>query len=124
MAGRGSGAAQCQDHERLLPEGLATPNNYVWSINRVSDRASVGMLWIAAIEKPTPHSWIYNLEIDAPFRRHGYAEQAMIKLESEVRRLGLGQIRLHVFGHNSAARPLYEKPGYGPTNIVMVKRLT
>jgi RimJ/RimL family protein N-acetyltransferase len=49
--------------------------------------------------------------------------QAMTKLEGEAKRLGLDRIGLHVFGHNSAARPLYEKLGYVPTNINMVKHL-
>ena len=113
-----------EEHERLLPQGLATPNHRLWSITRTNDRASVGMLWIAVIEKPTPRAFIYNIEIDAPFRRHGFAMQAMTKLEDEVRSLGLDQIGLHVFGHNAAARPLYEKLGYEPTNIVMTKHLT
>ena len=63
-------------------------------------------------------TWYYFL-----CRRRGYAEQAMLALEKEARRMGAGTIRLHVFGHNSAARPLYEKLGYYPTNIVMAKDL-
>ncbi len=47
----------------------------------------------------------------------------MIRLEVEARRLNLEAIRLHVFGHNTAARPLYEKLGYEPTNINMFKSL-
>jgi ribosomal protein S18 acetylase RimI-like enzyme len=40
-----------------------------------------------------------------------------------ARRMGAETIRLHVFGHNTAARPLYVKLGYEPTNIVMAKPL-
>jgi ribosomal protein S18 acetylase RimI-like enzyme len=112
-----------EEHERLLPLGLATPNNHLWSITRASDREQVGILWMAVVDKPTPHAFIYNIEIHGPFRRHGFAEQAMTKLEGEARRLGLDRIGLHVFGHNSAARPLYEKLGYLPTSINMVKHL-
>ncbi|HEX9095919.1 MAG TPA: GNAT family N-acetyltransferase, partial [Candidatus Dormibacteraeota bacterium] len=83
-----------------------------------------GMIWLGVVQKPTPSAFIYNIEIYPQFRRRGYAEQAMLKLEEEVRRLGLEAIRLHVFGHNTAARPLYEKLGYLPTNIQMLKRLT
>jgi ribosomal protein S18 acetylase RimI-like enzyme len=41
-------------------------------------------------------------------------EEAIDKSRAET-------IRLHVFGHNAAARPLYVKLGYEPTNIVMAK---
>ena len=43
--------------------------------------------------------------------------------EAEVRRLGLYGIGLHVFGHNSGARLLYERLGYRTTNINMFKSL-
>jgi ribosomal protein S18 acetylase RimI-like enzyme len=109
---------------RLLPQGLATPEHVLWSITRRSDRQPVGVLWIQAMQKPKPIAFIYNIEIFAEFRRRGHAEQAMRLLEEEARRRGLEGIRLHVFGHNSAARPLYEKLGYVPTNIQMLKRLT
>jgi len=113
-----------EEFERLLPQGTATPNNWLWSITRSSDRQQVGILWMAVIEKPTPRAFIYNIEIHAPFRRHGFATQAMTRLEDEAQRLGLDRIGLHVFGHNKAARPLYEKLGYVATNINMSKRLT
>jgi ribosomal protein S18 acetylase RimI-like enzyme len=44
--------------------------------------------------------------------------------EDEARRLGVDTIRLHVFGHNTRARPLYDKLGYEPTNIMMSKTLS
>jgi len=112
-----------QEHERLLPQGLATPNHQLWSITRASDHKPVGVLWIEAQQSPVPTAFIYNVEIYPEYRRRGYAEQAMTNLEDAARRMGLRQIRLHVFGHNSAARPLYEKLGYEPTNIMMAKQL-
>jgi len=76
------------------------------------------------MQTPRPSAFIYNIEIHPQFRRHGYATQAMLKVEGEARRLGAETIRLHVFGHNTAARPLYEELGYVPTNINMAKSLT
>ena len=111
------------EHEELLPQGLATPNHHLWSIVRSSDRQAVGLLWVHVRQTPRPHAFIYNIEIDPEFRRRGYAEEAMLSLEGEARRLGAETIRLHVFGHNDAARPLYEKLGYHPTNILMAKPL-
>ena len=111
-----------EEHARLLPQGLATPDHRLWSV--VAGGEAVGVLWIQVMQKPVPSAFVYNIEIYPQFRRRGYAEQAMLKLEEEARRLGLEGIRLHVFGHNTAARPLYEKLGYVPTNINMLKRLT
>ena len=111
------------EHEKLLPQGLATADNHLWSIVRSEDRKSVGLLWVNMQQKPKPHAFIYNIEVYPDFRRRGYAEAAMRELEVAVKRMGAETIRLHVFGHNTAARPLYEKLGYEPTNIVMAKPL-
>jgi ribosomal protein S18 acetylase RimI-like enzyme len=112
------------EHDQLLPQGLATPDNHLWSILRARDRERVGVLWVNVRQKPKPHAFVYNIEIFPDFRRQGFAEAAMKQLEVEARRMGAETIRLHVFGHNTAARPLYEKLGYIPTNIVMAKPLT
>ena len=45
-------------------------------------------------------------------------------LEKEASILGLKYLTLQVFGHNMAARDLYEKLGYGITNIKMSKSLS
>ncbi len=113
-----------EEHDRLLPQSLATPDHRLWNIVPAGGGEPVGILWIQVMQKPTPSAFVYNIEVFPQFRRRGYAEQAMLKLVEEARRLGLEGIRLHVFGHNSAARPLYEKLGYVPTNINMLKRLT
>ena len=112
-----------EEFEQLLPQGLATPKHHLWTITRVADREEVGVLWINEVEKPQPLAFIYNIEIFEPFRRRGHAMQAMTLLEVEARKLGLGSIRLHVFAHNRAAIPLYEKLGYVATNILMAKTL-
>lgn len=109
---------------KLLPQGVATPEHRLWSIVRREDQEPVGVLWYQVTQKPRPIAFIYNIEVFPEYRRRGYAEQAMLTLEDEARRMGLEGIRLHVFGHNSAARPLYEKLGYVATNIQMLKRLT
>lgn len=113
-----------QEYEQLLPQGVTTPNHHLWTIVRESDGQRAGMLWMAVRDQPARQAFIYNIEIDEQFRRRGYAEQAMLKLETEVRQLGLDTISLHVFGHNAKARPLYEKLGYEPTNILMAKKLS
>jgi ribosomal protein S18 acetylase RimI-like enzyme len=112
------------EHDKLLPQGLATPDNHLWSIVRAGDGERVGILWVNVRQKPKPHAFIFYIEISPEFRRQGFAAAAMKQLEVEAKRWGAETIRLHVFGHNAAARPLYEKLGYIPTNIVMAKTLS
>jgi ribosomal protein S18 acetylase RimI-like enzyme len=112
-----------EEHQTLLPQGPSTPGQHLCSIVRLSDRKPVGMLWFGIEKAPKPAAFVYNLEIFRGFRRRGYARQAMQLLEVETRRLGLDSIRLHVFGHNAAARALYDELGYVATNVMMKKRL-
>jgi ribosomal protein S18 acetylase RimI-like enzyme len=87
--------------------------------------AKVGMLWFAVERRPAgARAFVYDVEVFEPFRRRGYAEQAFKAMEERVRELGLNTISLHVFGHNHAARTLYEKLGYIATNLNMSKTLT
>jgi len=112
-----------EEFDLLLPQGVASKGHRFFSIVRLPDRKAVGILWIRIEKKPQPSAFIFNIEIFRSFRRRGYATRAMKLLEQEARRLGLENIRLHVFGHNHAARPLYEKLGYVATNIGMRKKL-
>ena len=43
---------------------------------------------------------------------------------AEARRLNVRSIGLHVFGHNTGARKLYQRLGYRETSVVMRKDLT
>ena len=66
---------------------------------------------------------IFDLEIYEPFRRKGFARQAMQELEGVARGMGLRQLGLHVFAHNRAAESLYEQLGYRVASLNMLKDL-
>jgi ribosomal protein S18 acetylase RimI-like enzyme len=109
-----------RDFERLLPYGLLTPGHYIYAV--VGDEGTyVGAAWFGP--GPADFAYLYDIVIDAPYRRRGYGRAAMLALEEYVISLGLRGIALHVFGHNTAARALYESLGYTITNINMAKRL-
>ena len=113
-----------QQYQELLPDGLASHDQYLFSIRDNVSGEKVGILWFAVQKQGgKTGAFVYDIKIDEQFRRHGYAEQAFLALEEKVRALGLDAISLHVFGHNHAARALYEKLGYVPTNIMMSKKL-
>ncbi|MEN6409658.1 MAG: GNAT family N-acetyltransferase [Anaerolineaceae bacterium] len=109
---------------RILPQGLATPDQYLYSITTEEPSEVVGMIWFASLRGQTgPLAYIYDLMIYPAYRRHGYGEAAMRLLEEKVRELGLNTIELNVFGHNLSARALYEKVGYNTAAITMTKKL-
>ena len=112
-----------QEYAALLPRGLATPENHLFTIT--DDQGEpVGMLWYAVttqFEKPV--AYIYDVVVLDHRRREGHALADLQLLEQEAQQRGLTGISLHVFGHNTGARALYEKLGYGPTSISLFKPL-
>ena len=114
-----------QEYDALLPDGVSSKNQYLYTIVDEETDAKVGMLWFAATERANERvAFVYDVIIYEPFRRRGYGEQAFQALETKVRALGLKRIGLHVFGHNHAARAMYEKLGYVVTNVQMSKSLS
>jgi ribosomal protein S18 acetylase RimI-like enzyme len=114
-----------EQFRQLLPQGMATPQQYLFTIHETSDNRAVGYLWFGGRGDAThPFAALYDLMVFPSERRRGYGRQALLALEARARELGLPAIRLHVFGHNHPARALYEKMGYVATNITMAKPVT
>ncbi len=113
-----------QEHRRLLPDGLATRDHYLYTIRTGDGRAAVGTLWLmVSRDSARPSGFIYDLEIDERYQRRGYAREAMLELEQLARQMGLRQLGLHVFAHNTSARALYESLGYAVGSLNMLKDL-
>ena len=109
---------------RLLPQGLATENQYLLSIEDGTLGEKVGVLWFAVEDREGGRrAFVYDVEIDEAYRRRGYATQAFEALEARVRDLGLPRIMLHVFGSNHAARALYAKLGFEEVDLILSKTL-
>jgi ribosomal protein S18 acetylase RimI-like enzyme len=107
--------------QELLPDGLATPDNHLFTIQDDQARA-VGMLWIAAQDRAGKRiAYVYDVSIKPEFQRKGHATRAFLAAEDKARALGLCGIALHVFGHNVGAQALYSALGYRATNISMYK---
>lgn len=113
-----------EECQTLLPQGPDTPGQHLYRILDTETGERVGVVWLAEDgRKSPPIGFIYDLEVEAPYRRRGYATRAMLALEVKARELGLATLSLHVFGFNHKARALYEKLGYAITNINMSKAL-
>jgi ribosomal protein S18 acetylase RimI-like enzyme len=112
------------DFRHSLPQGLDTPDNYLFEIQDQDSGASVGVLCFSIQKKGGFRSaFVFDIEVKPEFRRRGYATAALEELERFVRGMGLSGITLHVFGHNEAAQRLYRKSGYDVTGVNMLKHL-
>ncbi len=110
-----------KEYAELLPLGRETPDHHLFTIVD-AESAAVGVLWFAVKTKyGAPIAYVFDVEVSPERQRQGHAQRAFAALEDEVRRLGLSGIALHVFGHSTAARALYAKLGYEPTNISLFK---
>ena len=112
------------DLDGLLANGTETEGHYLYLLRDRSTSEEVGVVWLAVLESGVGRSvWIYDIQIHGPFRRMGYGTQALRAVEERAIELGAASVELHVFGHNPAARALYEKVGYETMSVVMAKRL-
>jgi ribosomal protein S18 acetylase RimI-like enzyme len=110
------------DLPQLLPDGLATPNHYMYAIE--DDGRFAGYLWLCDRDGELGHSlFVYAVEIDEEFRGRGLGRAAMEFAEDEAQRLGIAKVALNVFGGNEVARGLYLSLGYTETAVHMEKRL-
>jgi ribosomal protein S18 acetylase RimI-like enzyme len=113
-----------QEFQRLLPDGIVTENQYLCTIEDEESGNTVGILWFAVREGDTgPKAFVYDIVIYEEYRRRGYGMQAFQALEEKAKEMGLKAIALHVFGHNHAARRMYEKLGYEVVGMHMSKKL-
>jgi ribosomal protein S18 acetylase RimI-like enzyme len=112
-----------KEYHTLLPEGLETHDNYLFSIID-SHSASVGTLWFGIkTQFASRVAYVFDVYVRREHRREGHASRAFIALEKEARRLGLSGIALHVFGRNTGAQALYATLGFHPTSIYLFKAI-
>lgn len=113
-----------QSYERLLPQGLQTQDQFLFSVIEKTTQESIGILWFAKrLNGEKPYAFIYDIELKAQSRGKGLGKTLMQLMEDEVRKVGCKSVGLHVFGHNVAATALYEKSGFQTTSRMMKKDL-
>jgi GNAT superfamily N-acetyltransferase len=111
-----------KDYERLLPAGVATPDQYLYTIHDQRSGEDVGVLWFADQRIGLQRiAFVYEVQVFEQFRRRGYARAGMLALEEKVRELGIEKMALHVFGGNEGALALYLALGYQITDYNMAK---
>ena len=112
------------ENERLLPQGLATPNAFLYEVLTEVGGTTVGYLWFSAVARGSAKgAFVYQVQIKPEFRRRGHARAALEAIEGIAMAEGLSSVALNVFAHNAGARALYGSLGYGVTSVNMLKPL-
>jgi ribosomal protein S18 acetylase RimI-like enzyme len=108
----------------LLPEGETSPNQFIYSVIEKASGQVIGTLWWGLQGEGNGKSpWVYDIELQERFRGKGYGRATMLAAETSVKEKGYSKLGLHVFGHNTVARGLYDSLGFQVTNVVMSKDL-
>ena len=106
-----------KEFERLLPDGIHSKDQYVWSIVDETNH-KIGVLWVQVKEQ---QAFIYDFVIDETFRGKGFGKQALTAMDEKLKAMNVKSVGLHVFGDNVGAQELYKKMGFEITGIHMKK---
>ena len=113
-----------RDFASLLPDGLATEEQFIFAIEDSGTGEKVGRLWFARRATDAGEvAFLFDIHLDEGARGKGLGRSAMLALEEEARARGLERISLNVFGGNAVARGLYASLGYRETAVWMAKEL-
>ena len=107
-----------KEHQQLLPDGLQSRNQYLFSIMDDAKNKKLGLIWVN-IENS--QAFIYDFRIDDEYQGKGYGKQALTALDEKLQSMNVQSVSLHVFGDNITAQELYKKMGFEITGIHMRK---
>lgn len=110
--------------ERLLPEGLATPNHILLEILENNKGPTIGFIWLSLGSKGSEQvAFVHQLLILPEHRRHGHARATLKTIEAALAAKGVAAIVLHVFNNNKAAQQFYSAVGYEVASLNLQKKL-
>lgn len=113
-----------QTFSGLLPKGLTTPGQHLVAIEQEASGERVGLLWFGVADQGAgPLAYVFDGLIFEPHRRRGFASAALSALEAAAKKAGARQIALQLFGGKVAARALFERCGFGVTDVMLAKGL-
>lgn len=107
-----------RDHERMLPQGVASEGVTLSVLEHEGTR--VGTLWLGSREG---RAFVYKVEADEEHRGRGHGRTLMLLAEAQSIEGGRQVISLNVFAGNTPAERLYESLGYETITHHMYKDL-
>ena len=107
------------DESNPVDYGKMNPGNFTLEV--VLENQAIGNVWLVQKEFEW---WIYDIEIDEPFRGQGFGRGAMRAIEDFVKNQGGKKLNLSVFGFNKVAQSLYLSEGFETIRIHMHKHLS
>ena len=111
-----------EQFDHLLPDGLGTRNEFIYSILDETTGKKIGILWVEVKLDETPRrAFCYDFEVYEEYRGKGFGKQALLALDKILESMDVESMGLHVFAHNTTAFELYKKMGFEMTNIQMRK---
>jgi ribosomal protein S18 acetylase RimI-like enzyme len=121
-------ASAIKETDATLPQGLATPNHFLYDAVTTSGavcdgESRLGYLWIH-VDGQRQRCFIYDIYLRAEFRHQGWGRKILQLLECNMKQQGIIRINLNVFANNSIAREFYSKMGYAVTDMHMSRWLT
>ena len=86
---------------RLLPLGIGTPENHLYSVRSEFNQEHVGYVWFAEMQRGSARiAFICQVLIEPRHRRQGHARAALQAVQAIAHSKGLSGLALHVFAHN------------------------
>lgn len=108
--------------DQLLPNGVETENNYLYSI--YNNDKHLGYIWYKIDGENKRVAFLCDIIIFKKYRNRGFGKKTMKLFERKVKELGCEKIQLHVFAHNKPAVSLYKKLDFKFTNYRMEKDIS
>lgn len=106
----------------LLPLGLATPGQHVWSA--FAGDTEVGYLWLG-LRTPGDQveGYVYDVAVPAHLRGRGFGRAILLAGEHLAHAMGATALELNVFAHNIGASQMYANLGYAARETHLTRRL-
>jgi ribosomal protein S18 acetylase RimI-like enzyme len=110
------------DYVALLPAGLKSDDQFLYSIHATGRAQPIGMVWFEMRDyRGRKSAFIYDFRIDESQRGKGFGRETLARVDEQMKALGARAVSLNVMAHNERARALYEKHGFRPTSLAMRK---
>lgn len=108
--------------KQILNHGLSTRDNFLYNVLERKTGEAVGLVWFK-VDEAKKSAFLYDILIHETYRGKGYGKKTLRLLETKLRRMGITQLGLHVFGHNQVAIKLYKTQGFYTASLNMQKDL-